>query len=112
MNKHIEKLIQLAKENPELKIKFIVNSDVVADADSYRWWMGNISKIETDLCWFPECFYIGEADIIDQINYDMESEPEFEDLSDEEQEKILQEEFKRLEEIGEIKKAILVFIDV
>jgi hypothetical protein len=112
MNEHIEKLIQLAKENPELQIRMIVNSYLGVDADSYKWWMGKIEKIEIDIYWFlPKCFYIGKDEIIDQINCNMEDEPEFEDLYDEEYDKILQKEFDRLKNSGEIKKAILVFIN-
>lgn len=112
MNEHIKNLIQLCKDNPDLKIKVIVDSDVVTDPDEYQSWMGEIERVEKDIYWMPEGFYIGEDDIIEQISYDMENEPEYANISDKEYKNILQKEFARLKECDEIKEAILIYIGV
>lgn len=50
MNKqkaNLENLFQLIKENPELPIVPMVDSEIVAD-DCYSWWMGSWGKAEID----------------------------------------------------------------
>lgn len=47
MNKNIEDLIKITKENPDLPIIPIVDSTIVADG-AYSWWMGSFGKVFVD----------------------------------------------------------------
>lgn len=45
MNSNVEKLIQLIKENPELPVIPMVETEVVPD-DCYSWWLAAFGKAE------------------------------------------------------------------
>ena len=70
---NIETLLTLIKENPELPILPMVDSEVVCD-DSYAWWLGEWGKAEI------LHYYIGrervhikefddEEDVLNDLNY-------------------------------------------
>lgn len=59
---NIKTLMQLAKENPDLRIVPMVDSDVVAD-DSYGYWTGSWGKPEIDELYIDdERVYFKSAD--------------------------------------------------
>ncbi len=50
---NVKFLLKLIKENPDLKIVPMVDSDVVAD-DGYSSWMGSFGKAEIDYIWITD----------------------------------------------------------
>lgn len=50
---NVKVLFKLIKENPELKIVPMVDSDVVVD-DGYSSWMGSFGKAEIDYIWITD----------------------------------------------------------
>jgi len=73
MNKHIEKLIELAKENPEMDIKTFTHYEVVGE--DYSHWMGKIYKVEIEeVIWDDERYYFGEDDFLDEFTHITEEE--------------------------------------
>lgn len=47
---NVQSLLDLIKENPELKIVPMVDTEIVAD-DGYSTWMGSFGKAEIDYIW-------------------------------------------------------------
>lgn len=47
---NVQSLLDLIKENPELRIVALVNSEIVAD-DGYATWMGSVGESEIDYVW-------------------------------------------------------------
>lgn len=47
MDKNIEQLIRLVKENPDLPVVPKVDSDIITDVD-YSWWIGSIGEVCVD----------------------------------------------------------------
>ena len=112
MNDKIKELVKLSEENPEMEIITMVNQEVVA-GDDFAYWMGRIEKIEKGIYQHAdERVYLDKDEIKDRIRYNAESEPEFENLSNDDFEKVIDKEFDRLKDAGEIKEAIIIYIGV
>lgn len=103
---NIEKLIELAKENPDLPIIPMVGTDVVA-SDEYSYWMASFGTVELGQYYVSEERVIFDLDdLTDEILDYYCCDDEWEKLSDEEQ-------VKKAENIAKkkMKKAIIVYID-
>lgn len=104
MNSNVEKLIQLIKENPELPVIPMVETEVVPD-DCYSWWLAAFGKAEvSDFYVSDEKVYTDREELVCDIveNKYLDSEK-----SDEE---IWQLAEKRANKL--INKAIIVYIGV
>lgn len=88
INKELLKLIQ---ENPTLPIYVWVGDDVVCD-DSFGYWLGYTSSVQIEEILLDEQYerVFDDRDAFKEFYYDTHDEL-FEDLSDEESEKKLQE---------------------
>lgn len=89
---NIEILLDLIKENPELPILPMVDSEVVGD-DSYTWWLGEWGKAEILHYYMgAERVHIKEFDDEEDVLYDLNrrdySDDDIYDLSDEELDKL------------------------
>lgn len=47
---NVQSLLDLIKENPELKILPMIDAEIVSD-DTYGWWAGSFGKAEIDHIW-------------------------------------------------------------
>lgn len=110
-NEYTKELLQLVRENPDLPILPMVDSEIVAE-DGYNWWLGSFghSSIDEFVCTEyhgdNRYFRKEEQDLIEEYIAEDVIDCEGENLSDEEIE-------KRAHEIAEAlpwKKAILVWI--
>jgi hypothetical protein len=116
MNSELTKeLVKLANENPDLPIISSVNFEVIG-GDEYTYWVGELSKVFVDYTYLSERqekWLWGEYDIKEAIFEDEEYEDEdvFDNMSSEEVEKFLDNEFNKLKEQGDIKKCIIMRID-
>lgn len=48
---NVQSLLDLIKENPDLKIFFMIDAEIVAEDDISRWWAGSFGKAEIDHIW-------------------------------------------------------------
>jgi len=105
---NIKNLLQLIKKNPELEIKPMVNSDVVAD-DCCSYWSGSWGESKLDEYWTSdERIYFKENDFEDLVQEFIDNNYEnYSSLTDEELEKVAEEKVNQYE----WKKAILVYIE-
>lgn len=64
---HIEKLIKLTQENPDLRIVPMVNSDVVQD-DGHAYWTGKFEEPEIDEVYYTEerIYIKSDEDLLDE----------------------------------------------
>ena len=110
MDKNIEKLIRLSKENPRMEIITMVNWEVCC-SDDYSWWLGMIQKVKKDFVWHDdEQVWLSKADIMDRL-YDLMSDdidrwPKGYEVTEEDAE----EAFKALQNAGEVKEKIIIYI--
>jgi hypothetical protein len=112
MNEEIKELIKLSTENPELEILTMVAYEVCA-GDDHPYWMGEIEIVKKDVyLLINETVYIGKEDILNHVQDNLEFRPEYENLSDEEFDIMVNKEYDRLLQSGEIKEAIIVYIGV
>ncbi|MDE6469751.1 MAG: hypothetical protein K2L19_01840 [Eubacterium sp.] len=103
---NIEKLIQLAKENPNLPIIPMVGTDVVA-SDEYSYWLASFGEVELGRYYVSdERVILDLDDLTEEILDEHCCDDEWENLSDEEQ-------VKKAENIAKkkMKSAIIVYID-
>lgn len=100
---NLEKLFQLIKENPELPIIPMVDSEIVADI-GYSWWMGSWGDAEVDkyIC-TDERIYLKSQEDVDIVENFVPYE-DYMDMSDEE----LEDYFENLPWI----EAIMVCINL
>jgi hypothetical protein len=105
---NIKNLLQLIKENPELEIKPMVDSDVIAD-DCYSYWSGSWGESKLDEYWVSdERIYFKENDFEDLVQEFIDTNyNDYPNFSDEELEKIAEEKVNNYE----WKKVILVYIE-
>lgn len=102
----IEKLIELAKENPDLPIIPMVGTDVVA-SDEYSYWMASFGEVELGQYYVSEERVIFDLDdLTDEILDNLIFDSDWEMLSDE-------EVVKKAENIAKkkMKSAIIVWIE-
>ena len=110
-----DELKKLITEHPDLPIVVIVSSDVVAD-DGYAWWyapdirftMGEILDCEQDIN--DEKTYIDRDDFEEDLAYILGDSGDYDETTDEEFDKIVQEELKKYEPYW--KKVIQIRADV
>lgn len=107
MNKNLEKLIELSKENPELPIVTMVEAEIVA-GDDFGYWLGSFGFCEVgEVYYSEERVYLDRddwsEDYADQI-YDL---PEYVNMPDKEFEEMLD---KKADELFE--PAIIVYIQL
>lgn len=80
---HIDELIKLIKENPDLRIVAMVDSEIVAD-DGFSWWIGSWGKAQVDEIYsLNERLHIRSEDedtLIENLFYNMDVA---DDLTDE-----------------------------
>ena len=108
MNKYIETLIQLTKENPELDVITMVDYEV-SGGDEYRYWKGEICEVRKDIYYDKrDCILIGEDEIKDTFLNDLEKDPVKGELPF--KRKI--EEVESLCDVIKFKEAIFIFIGV
>ena len=109
MDKKIERLIELAKENPTLEIVHMVDYEVCA-SDECTYWMCHITGVQKDVYWMSdERIYIGEDRIKDEmagqeIGYSDETD------DDDELERITDSEYNKRLASGEIVEAIIIYL--
>ena len=109
INKQIETLLKLVKENPELEIISATHYDVCCE--DWGYWIGKIEKVEID--YFFDCcdkWIIGKEET--EIEIEEQYEKECQNLSDEELNVFIDSKFKEFEKNGEIKKAIIIYIEL
>jgi len=110
MNKKIEELIKLTKENPDMEITVMVETEVCHD-NSFAYWRGIIARIEIDTIWQPdETTFIGDEEITDEI-YNNICDDLPDDLTDDERQRFIEKEYKDYVKKGEIKKHIIIYIE-
>lgn len=69
---NVQLLLDLIKENPELKILPMIDAEIVAD-DTYGWWAGSFGKAEIDHIWNNgERIYFKSGDEEDLIEKELE----------------------------------------
>ena len=105
MNKNVEKLVQLAKENPDLPIIPLVDSDVVCE-DSYNSWIGSFGEPYVgEYAQGEEHYYFDVDELIDELADEYYEDEEWAELPDE-------EFISRLRKIAkeQFQKAIFVWI--
>jgi hypothetical protein len=108
----IKELVKLSAENPELDIIPMAASELCAD-DDHQYWMGSIGRIQKDIFWHnEETVYVGEDKISDQIRYNFENDADFEDMPDDEFNLMIEKEIENRQASGEIKEAIIVYIEL
>jgi len=103
---NIQKLIKLAKENPNLPIIPMVGTEVVA-SDEYSYWMASFGTVEIGQYYVSkERVFFDSDDLTDEILDNLVFDKDWEMLSDE-------EIVKKAENIAKkkMKKAIIVYID-
>ncbi len=103
---NIEKLIELVKENPNLPIIPMVNTDVVL-SDDYNYWLGSFGTVEIGSYYVSdERIFFDLDDLTDQFLEDHCCDDKWENLSDEEQ-------VKKAENIAKkkMRPAIIIWID-
>lgn len=103
---NLQKLIDIIKQNPDLRVVPIVDSEIVA-SENYGYWVGSIGKSKvTNIHYGEERYYLGEDEeelIEEYMDANYESP-----LSDEELEKQAEEEIKNYK----WEKVIVVYIDL
>lgn len=86
-NKYVTELLQLAQENPHLRIMAMVDSEIVAD-DGYAWWAASFGKAEVTQVWCDnERLYIRSEDedtLIERYCDDNFDDEEHKGMSDDE----------------------------
>ena len=106
MNENILKLIELAKENPDLEIKCMVDYDA-CPSDDCSWWVAELIDIEINEYfisdkYYDERWYVGYDEIMDYIDI---HDDEFIDIPPE-------QIYEGLKTEGKIKRAIFVKIGI
>lgn len=108
---NLNKLIELMKGNPTLRVVPMVDSDIVGE-DGFSWWLGSFGECEIDYLWTDnERVYFksnDEEDLVDRLLEDMDTNGILRNLSDEE---LLERAENTIEEL-EWEKVIAVQIDV
>lgn len=105
-NKQTEQLIQLIKENPELKVVPMVDSEVVAE--DYGYWLGNFGFCEVgEYTCYNDRFYDDKDSFIEDYYNDTYDDGRYDSLTDEEIDKLIAEETADW-----WTKAIIVYIGV
>lgn len=110
---HFQKLLQLVKENPDLKIVPMVATEVVAD-DCYAYWIANWGEARVDEIYCPkndERVYIRSKDeekLIDKVFNELEVIEEYKNLTAEE----LYEKAKQEVNNYNWEKVIVIYITV
>lgn len=105
---NINELVKLIKENPELEIVPMVDSEI--GGDDYSYYMGEwgIAEIDEYYC-SDDRIYFKEEDFEDLVDEFIENNyKKYNDLTDEEFEKLAEEKINNLEWI----KAIVVHINL
>lgn len=105
---NIKNLLQLIKENPEVEIKPMVDSEVIAD-DCCNYWCGSWGNAKLDEYWVSdERIYFKENDFEDLVQEFIDNNyKDYLNLTDEELEEIAEKKVNSYE----WKKAILVYIE-
>lgn len=108
-NKNITELMKLASENPGLKIIPMVDSDVCS-SDDYSYWAGGWGKARLDECHIDDgriyFKYHDYEDLVSQCIDSLAYEPEMDNKTDQELEKIAEERVNELD----WEKVIVVYI--
>jgi len=102
------KLFNLMKKHPDLEILLMVGSEF-AD-ESFQYWPGSIGDITIDWVWFNEEHIIIGDDIEEEIEdavYDY-----IENLDEENIKKTIDNKIKKLKEESNIKKMIILYIEL
>ena len=106
MNKCIEELIELSKENPELEIKFNISGDCNEDDNS--WYVGDINFVKVDdYIEYDGIIYDDEESVKEMISDDFTVE-EAAHLTPDEYLELIEKKFQELEQ----KKVIWVHVGV
>jgi len=84
---NIEKLLDLVKENPDLEIMPLVETDIVA-SDDYGWWVADWGEAWVDEYWSDDERMYAKSEDFDRLVEDkcdlLYDTPEYAGLSDEE----------------------------
>ena len=110
MNKHIEILIQLCKDNPELEVFTMTDIEVCCN-DDFRYWKGQIESVEKNIYFENnDGIFIGESIIKDYFldNVENSGDETLSQLSFEEKIKLVDNDFN----MTNFKEAIFIFIGV
>jgi hypothetical protein len=109
MDKNIERLIELAKENPTLEIVHMVDYEVCA-SDECTYWMCHILSVKKGVYWYSDDrVYIGEEEIKDEMACQEIGYPDETD-DDAELERITDSEYNKRLASGEIVEAIIIYL--
>lgn len=115
MNKHIEKLVKLSKENPEMEIIAMTNYEVCA-SDDFTYWKGFIKSVEIEeycenISYDVYGMVFGKDDIIDHIIFINQEWTELE-LPNDVLELRANAEYEKYKKENKVKKSIIIRIDV
>lgn len=107
----LKELVKLSEENPELEIIVMVNNEIVCE--DWGYWRGEIGKIKKDFTWQEdERMYMSLSDIKEQLSESASFDPEFEELTDDKFDLIIEKEIESKMQSGEIKEAIIIYIEL
>ena len=110
MNEKTTELLKIIKENPELPIKFMVDTEVVGDFD-HSSWPGNLSHTRVGVFYGTEEETLtDEEDIKEAIG--AKTWDEIENITEDECNALTDKKYNELMEEGKIFKAIIAYIDV
>ena len=111
MNDKIKELAKLSEENPDLEIVMLTYYDVVAD--DYGYWKGKISNVKTDFIGeIAGRVCVGLDQMYDFLNETLLETLQYDSLSDEEYDIIINGEISKGMADGRITKVILIYIDI
>lgn len=106
MNEELKKFLELIKENPNLEIKFAVDSDLANDEFSYT--LADIRNIEKELLFIDDGkSFIGKDEILDYLR----SENEFNSsILDDQFETFIEDKYNKLIKEEKIKETVIVYV--
>lgn len=106
MNDELKKLLKLIEENPNLEVKFAVDSDLANDEFSYT--LADIRNIEKEFLYIDdEKVFIGKDEILDYFR----DEDEFNlSILDNQFEIFIKDKYSKLIKEEKIKETIIVYI--
>lgn len=110
MSKHIETLIQLCKDNPELEVITMTFYEVIC-GDDFNYWKGEIKEVTKDIyIENDEGIFIGKDTIKDYMldNLEYSKEEKLSQMSYEEKVKYVENDF----DMTNFKEAIFIYIGV
>jgi len=112
MDEKVKQLLDLVKENPDMELMFMTSYEVCG-SDDHLYWKGNIEKIKKAVYWnYGETIKTGEEDIKEIIYENFSSDSELDSFGDKELEFLTDQEYELMKARGEVKEAIIVYLNL